>query len=476
MLSLLILAPLFFLIILNLPFKYQKGKVAFWLSGALFITQALLVSSGALWHWNDFQDPFGRLFVFQLSADPLSLVALFTIALVAFIALLVASATISKEQQRFHFVNLLLISVLGMNATVLARDLFSLYVFIELSAVSVFVLMAIEKSKYAIEGTFKYLVLSMLASVFILTSVAFFILAAKDTSFSAIYASFSNSSNAGLLNLATGLFLCGVLIKSGVVPFHGWVPDAYSEAHPAVSVFLAGIVTKVSGIYVLLRIYSSVFILTPSFQNALMLVGVLSIIVAALAAFTQEDIKRMLSYSSISQIGYIVLAIGCGTPLAYIGAVFHFFNHAVFKSLLFVNAASLEKKFGSTDIMIVQGLGYHLPVTRATSLIGLLSCAGLPPLAGFWSKLIIIIALIGSGHPVYGAIAALAGVLTLAYFLVLERNVFFMKIETELEDKTGVSLGIKFSEILLAVLTVVCGVGAGFIINTWMPALIGLVQ
>jgi len=467
MLSLLVLMPLILLILLNLPFKYRRDSLAFWSSGALFTAQALLVLLHQVVGLGSRPDPLVRFFAFQLSLDNLALAALFTVGLIAFVSLLVGSSTITRESSRFNFVNLLLISVLGMNATVLTRDIFSLYVCIELSAVAVFVLMAVEKNKFAIEGTFKYLVLSILASIFMLTSVAFFILAAQSTAFGAIHAAFSKSSNLFLLDVAVGLFLCGALIKSGVVPFHGWVPDAYSEAHSAVSVLLAGIVTKISGIYVLIRVCTSVFLLNPHVQSALMVIGLLSIVLAALAAFTQDDIKRLLSYSSISQIGYIVLAVGCGTPLAIIGAVYHFFNHAVFKSLLFVNAASLEKKFGSTDMMIISGLGYHLPVTRLTFVLGFLSCSGLPPLAGFWSKLIIIIALFASGRPFFGAVAALSSVLTLAYFLVLERNVFFIKIETPLEDKTGVPFAMKFCEVLLAALTIAAGIGVGYILNNW---------
>lgn len=449
----LILIPFLLLIALNMPFKFPKARVASWVAGAVFVVQSLLALAYP---------------AFQPSLDALSLLCLVAIGIVAFVSLLVAQGTIAKDQQRFHFINLLLVSLIGMNATVLVRDIFSLYVFIELTAVSVFVLMAIEKNEFAIEATFKYLVLSIIASVFILSSIALFILAAGDLSFTALHAAFLNTPDNILLKFATGLLLCGLLIKSAAVPFHGWAPDVYSDSQAAASVLLAGIVTKASGVYALLRLFGTVFILSAPIQNILMFVGLASIILAALAAFTQDDLKRMLSYSSISQVGYILLALGCGTPLAFAGAAFHFFNHAIFKSLLFTNAASLEKKFGSTDMIIIAGLGYHLPVTRVTSLLGALSCAGLPPLAGFWSKLIIITALLNSGRFFYGSAALIASVLTLAYFLVLERNIFFVKIETPLEDKRGAPLGIKFSEILLTAITVGVGLGFPFVFNTWI--------
>ncbi|MFA6130306.1 MAG: proton-conducting transporter membrane subunit [Candidatus Omnitrophota bacterium] len=476
MAALFILVPFILLLILNLPFKFLKAPVAFWLSAALFLTQPLLVLIHPWFAWSNYPAALSRFLIFKLWLDPLALIMLFTIGIVVFVSLLVAKSTITTERRSFNFINLLLVSFIGMNATVLAADIFSLYVFVEITAVAVFVLMAIEKNRFAIEGTFKYLVLSMFASIFILTSIAFFILAAGEISFAGIHNAFLVNSNIILLNFAVALFLCGLFIKCGVVPFHGWVPDAYSEAQSAVSVLLAGIATKITGVYVLMRLFSSVFVLKDSFHNLIMLIGIISIVFAALAAFRQNNIKRMLSYSSISQVGYIVLAIGCATPLAILGAVLHFFNHAIFKSLLFVNAASLEKKFGSTDMSIITGLGNQLPVTSGTWLVGLLSTAGIPPLSGFWSKLIIIIALFNAQRFTYGWIALLASVLTLAYFLFMERNVFFIKTEAAPGDKGGVPFSLKFCEILLAAITIGVGLGFPFILNSQIFQLKGFLH
>jgi proton-translocating NADH-quinone oxidoreductase chain N len=476
MLSAFILIPFLLLVILNIPLKYNQHKAPFWVTGGLLISQCVLTAGQPLLNWAAKSDRFSELFSFHLAFDSLTLIVLFTIGLVALVSLLVASGTITETRKRFNFINLLLITVIGMNTTALVRDIFSLYVFIEITAVATFVLIALEQNKFAIEGTFKYLVLSIIASVFMLTAIAFFLLACGDLSFEALRASFLGGENKLLLNFAAGLFLCGLLIKSGVVPFHGWVPDAYSDTQPSVSVLLAGIITKVSGVYALLRIFSSVFILSAAFQNVLLFTGTLSIVFAALAALTQNDMKRMLAYSSISQVGYIVLGLGCGTPLAFVGAVFHFFNHAVFKSLLFTNAASLEKKLGSTDIAIITGLGYQVPVTRATSVIGMLSTAGIPPLSGFWSKLIIIIALFSSGRYAYAAIALLASVLTLGYFLSLQRRIFIVKSEEAPQEAGRIPIGIIFSEILLAVITLGAGIGFPFILNTWMLPLQKLVH
>ena len=476
MVSLFILVPFILLLILNLPFKFLNAQVGFWFTGALFLIQVFLVFIHSWLPWSGYSLSLGQFFKFKLALDPLTLIMLFTIGIVVFISLLVAKSTITTEKRYFNFINLLLVSLIGMNATVLAADIFSLYVFVEITAVAVFVLMGIEKSRFAIEGTFKYLILSMIASIFILTSLAFFILACGDTTFIGIHDAFLANSNIILLKFAVGLFLCGLLIKCGAVPFHGWVPDAYSEAQSAVSVLLAGIVTKITGIYVLMRLFGSVFILKGNFGNVIMLIGIISIVFAALAAFKQDNIKRMLSYSSISQVGYIILAIGCGTPLAILGALLHFFNHAISKSLLFVNAAVLEKKFESTNMSVITGLGSKLPVTNATWLVGLLSVAGIPPLIGFWSKLIIIIALFNAQRFAYGGIALLTSVLTLAYFLYIERSVFFIKTDAAPENKGGIPFSLKFCEVLLAVMIIGVGLGLPFILNSQILQLKGFLH
>jgi len=310
--------------------------------------------------------------------------------------------------------------------------------------------------------------LSAIASVMMLCSIAVFMLASGDLSFNSLYNLFSAGPNRHLLQLAAGLFLCGLLIKSGLVPFHGWVPDAYSAAPASVSVLLAGIVTKSCGVYGLLRLFGSVFIMSGKMQEILLFVGALSICFAAFAAFRQNNFKRMLSYSSISQVGYIVLALGAGTPIAFAGAVFHLFNHAIFKSLLFVNASAVEKQCGSMELDRMSDCGPKMKVTGITSLIGLLSTAGIPPLSGFWSKLMIIVALFVSGRRGYAAVALLASALTLAYFLYLERKVFFGRSDMAQADMVKIPFGITFSEIMLAAITIGAGLGFVFIFNTWL--------
>ncbi|MGA2071737.1 MAG: proton-conducting transporter membrane subunit [Sedimentisphaerales bacterium] len=461
MLSPLLLLPLLAIMILNLPIRSLTQKLAVLVGVGLSLWQIVAVVMLAMGH--ESADAWGKFFTLGLSCDNLTLVLLMSIGIVTLTTILVGWQTIGGDKQRFGFMNLVLVAMIGMNGTVMLTDLFSLYIFIEVTAVASFILIAFQRDTNALEGAFKYIILSATATIMMLLSISIMLLVVGDTSFAAAGSAVRQSQGNPLVMVAIGIFICGLLIKGGVVPFHGWLPAAYSAAPAAASVLLAGIATKTSGIYALIRLTTSVFANNESVNHILLLAGAISILVGAFAAIGQSDFKRMLAYSSISQVGYIILALGCGTNLAIIGAVFHLFNHSIFKSLLFVNSAAVETQSGTTDMNKLGGLGSKMPVTNATSLIAFLSTAGVPPLAGFWSKLIIVIALWQNGLHTYATIAVLASVLTLAYLLLMQRRVFFGKLAEGLGNVKEAGLGITVAASMLAAITV--GVGVTF---PWM--------
>lgn len=467
MLSLFLLLPFLGIIVLNLPFNGRKDAAAFLYTLSLSLGQAIVVlfNPGGFWQKPDF---WGGFFNLGLYADNLTFVMLLSIGIVASTAACVGWQTISDHKQRLNFYNLVLIALMGMNGTVMLTDIFSLYVFLEVTAISSFILIAFQRDLNALEGAFKYIVLSALATVMMLTSIAAFLLFSGGTSFASVsQAVRSNSSNIFII-AAIALFMCGLFIKGGLVPFHGWLPAAYSAAPAAVSVLLAGIVTKVAGIYVLIRLVTTVFGPIGEINSILMLVGTFSIIVGALAALKQDNFKKILAYSSISQVGYIVLGLGCGSPLGFAGAIFHLFNHSIFKSLLFVNSAAVEKQTGSTDITKMGGLGSRMPYSNATNLIATFSTSGIPPMAGFWSKLVIIMALWQMGHFAYATIAIFVSVITLAYLLLIQRKVFFGILPNELKNIKEAGIWIVIPAVILAIIIIGTGVCFPLIFKTFL--------
>ena len=460
--------PLLAVILLNLgPREWISKKIAFWTAMVVCVIQiglalysTLTVGTGRL---------ISTRFIEQLSIDFFSAVVLLTIGLIALVSLLTSRQSMSKS--KFSYYSLVLLIMTGMNGLVMVTDLFSIYVFLEAVSAASFVLIAVNKKEDALEGAFKYYMLSAIATILILTGIGLLFLRAGGTSFSAVSACLqANAGRPGYeLPIALILYTAGLLIKSGVVPFHAWVPDAYAASPASVSVLLSGIVTKVSGVYVMMRVFRDVFNSSPSVGNVLMILGLVSILIGALAAIGQDDIKQMLAFSSISQIGYIMLGVGCGSTLGFIGAAFHLVNHATFKSLLFVDAAAIETRTGTRSMGRMGGLARQMPVTGVSSIVAFLSTAGIPPLSGFWSKLLIIVAVWRVSVP-FAVTALLAGILTLAYFLILQKKVFFGKTPAELSGVKETGTATVCAEVLLTAVNVMVGLAFPLLMN-WLQGL-----
>ncbi len=467
--SLLLVLPLLGVIVSNLPLGRSSRQALTLLPALLGGAQVLaaLFPQAGIWGLPTTLLPLAP-------ADDLSQLMLLAIGLVTCASSLVARELIRDERGRHNFASLLLISLLGMNGVVLVRDTFSLYVFMEVVSVCSFVLIAFNHENDGFEGSFKYIVLSAVATVLMLAANGIFLMVAGDTAFPRVAAALAGHRDNALVLFALLAFLTGLFIKGGLVPFHGWLPDAYSSAPAPVSMLLAGIVTKVSGVYTLIRLTRDVFGFAPKTSQLLLFVGALSIVVGALAAMGQKDFKRMLAYSSISQVGYIILSLGAGSELGVAGATFHLFNHTLFKTQLFMNATAVEASTGSRDLERLGGLAARMPITGTTSIIAFLSAAGIPPLAGFWSKLVIVVALWKAGHGGYMAVAILASLLTLAYFLILQRKVFFGTLAPEWEGIREAGGLITVPSIVFSLIIIAVGLSLPFLFNTIILPLGGL--
>ncbi|HNT29788.1 MAG TPA: proton-conducting transporter membrane subunit, partial [bacterium] len=241
--------------------------------------------------------------------------------------------------------------------------------------------------------------------------------------------------------------------------------DAHPSAPAPVSALLSGVLIKVLGVFALVRVIFTLFHRADVFLDLLALLGILSILLGAVLALAQWDYKRLLAYSSISQVGYIILGIGIGTPLGVMGALLHMLNHGVFKSLLFLNAGAVEYRLGTRDIREMGGLENRMPLTSTSAIFGFLSLAGVPPLNGFWSKLFIILAAIQVGANGYAVIAALASVITLGYALKVMKQAFFGELNTKWENVREIPWTMGGALVFLSILCVVMGLGIGVLLD-----------
>jgi multicomponent Na+:H+ antiporter subunit D len=447
-----------------LPDLLANATMLFLLGFSVLSAKPLIANGGVIQQAFWFGSPLN----IRLLLDGFSLFMLFTISLVSFAVTLYSINYMEHYGAKANYYALLLLMIAGMNGLVLASDLFSIYLFLEVAAVASYALVAFGQGPDELEASFKYLMLSAVASAFILLSIAIIFGVTGGVSFGTVAQGLSTLNIKYVVGFCSALFLMGFGLKAAIVPFHSWLPDAHPSAPAPISAMLSGVLIKVSGVYAMMRVFLNVFGMTPALTTVLTVLGIVSIFVGALAALGQNDIKRMLAYSSISQIGYVILGFGIGTPLGIIGGLFHLFNHALFKSLLFLNAGAVERSTGTRSLDKMGGLAKVMPLTAGTSAVASLSIAGIPPLNGFWSKLLIIIALVQAKMYVLAGLAVLGSVVTLWYYLVLQRYAFFGKLNDSWKAVKEAPFWMSAATVLLALLCIVTGLVFPFVIHSWL--------
>ncbi len=404
----------------------------------------------------------------QVAVDGFSLFMLMVISLLTLCVGLFSINYMDHYGSKSIYYALLLMMMAGMNGLVLVTDLFSVYLFLEVAAIASYSLVAYGLEHDELEASFKYLMLSVIASAGILLSIAVIFGMTGNLGFAAVAESLRSLDAKFVVGFCAALFIMGFGLKAALVPFHAWLPDAHPSAPAPISAILSGLLIKVSGVYALTRIFFNVFGLTPALSQIIMYLGAVSIVVAAFLALGQKDMKRMLAYSSISQVGYVVLGLGIGTPLGIAGGLFHLFNHAVAKGLLFLNSGSVQQSTGTRNLDEMGGLARRMPVTAATNLVGSLSISGVPPLGGFWSKLIIIMALVQADEWFLAVVAVLASVLTLWYYLLIQRKAFFGKLNERWKDVKEAPFWMTASTVILALLVIGIGIFFSTVISSWI--------
>jgi multicomponent Na+:H+ antiporter subunit D len=456
-----------------LPDVLANGVFLFLFAYAVTGARGLLAGGALRQTFTWFGEPLG----ITVAVDGFSLFMLTVIALVSACVGLYSINYMEHYGAKANYYALLLMMTVGMNGLVLVTDLFQVYIFLEVAAVASYALVAYGREHAELEAAFKYLMLSVVASAAILVAIALLFGLTGSLSFAGVGEGLRQLEAKAAAGVAAALFLLGFGLKAALVPFHAWLPDAHPSAPAPISAVLSGLLIKVSGVYALTRVFFHVFGLSPALSDVMMWTGTVSIVVAALLALKQTDMKRMLAYSSISQVGYVVLGLGLGTPLGVAGGLFHLLNHAVAKGLLFLTSGSVQHATGTRDLDELGGLAKRMPVTATTSLIGSLSIAGVPPLGGFWSKLLIIMALVQARRPVLAVIAVLASVLTLWYYLILQRKAFFGKLNARWAEVKEAPFWMTAAQVVMALICLALGVAFSSVIATWIqPAADGLAQ
>jgi len=412
-------------------------------------TQGILVYSVGSWKL-----PIG----IALVLDGLTAFMLVTVNLMAFLIAIYSINYMERFTSKWKFYTLFLLMVAGMNGVVITGDMFNLFVFLEIASVASYALVAFGTERHELEAAFKYTVMSTVGSLFVLLGIVFLYSYTSTLNMADMANILAQKSASNVIIMVSVLFIMGFGLKAALVPFHAWLPDAHPSAPAPISAMLSGILIKSLGVYTLCRVFYNIIGINSSLSLILMVLGTLSMVIGVFLAIGQWDFKRLLAYHSISQIGYVILGIGLGTPLGIIGGLFHLFNHSVFKSLLFLNSGAVEYATGTRDLQKMGGLMTKMPITGTTSLVASMSIAGIPPFNGFWSKLIIIIACVQANRLGYAFWAVLASILTLASFMKVMKYAFFGKLREKWNKVEEVPVYMKLAMIILALICVVGGV------------------
>jgi len=456
----------------------SAGEVLSVAVGALLLVLAIarLGAAPAVYRMGNWAPPFG----INMVSDALSNLMLLLISAVSLCVIVYALNYMKSYTARPKFYSLLMLMIAGMDGVVLTGDVFNLYVFLEIAAISSYALVAFGTEDEELEAAFKYLVLGGVASSFILLGIAFLYSLTGTLNMAQLAQTLRGLPANHMVLLVSALFIAGFGLKAALVPFHAWLPDAHPSAPAPISAMLSGLLIKALGVYALIRLFYSVFAMQVTHSTILIVLGLLSMVVGVFLAVGQWDFKRLLAYHSISQMGYVMLGIGLGTPLGIAAGIFHLINHGVFKSLLFLCSGAVESRTGTRNLKELGGLCRRMPVTSATCSIAALSISGVPPFNGFWSKLLIIVAAVeasqapvalGSAAYAIAGITVIVSFMTLVSFVKVQKYVIFGKLPEKLVRVKEVPVAMCASLILLAIMCLLMGVFSNVTLkNLVLPA------
>jgi hydrogenase-4 component F len=317
------------------------------------------------------------------------------------------------------------------------NNVIMLYVAIEATTLTSGLLVAFYWDRRALEAGYKYLMLLTIGITFALFGCVLLYASAAATNKldggSALLISdirrVVQFIPGGTAALTIAFLLIGFGTKAGIAPFHPWLPDAHAEAPTPISVLLSGVMIKMS-LYALARTVSIFYPAWPQVTIFIVALGTFSMLLGIILALTQNDLKRLLAYSSVSQMGYVLVGIGLGTYLGCYGGLYHLLNHALCKSLLFMCVGAVMYATGARRISELGGLRNQMPITSACYFVGALALAGFPPLNGFWSKLTIYLALARAGMWWAAGVAILASILTMVVMVRAGYRVFWGNLPT----------------------------------------------
>jgi len=344
--------------------------------------------------------------------------------------------------------SLLLVLLGAMSGIAVTKDLFNLFVMTEVSSIAACGIVAVSRRPAALEASFKYLILSAVGSGAILLGTGLLYAATGYLDIDRVSEVLREVAGSfpRVTMAALALYLVGFGLKAALFPLHVWLPDAHSTAPSPSSALLSGLVVKVYVVALVRLLYQvwgvELFSQSPG-PTVLLLLSWLAMVLGSVFAIAQRDLKRMLAYSTVSQMGYIFLGLALASPNALAGGLLHIFNHALMKSCLFLAAGVLISRAGTRDIAAMAGIGRAMPLTTAAFTVAAMAMIGVPGTNGFISKWYLSLGALDLGRPVHVAVVIFSSLLNGVYYLPFVISAFFGAghYEKRVTEAPGVLLG-----------------------------------
>ena len=416
------------------------------------------------YHLKGFGPPSGVVFI----VDWLGLFMAFLFCGLGLVAAIFSIRYMERDTGLDKYYTLLFMLVAGMIGVAFAGDFFNFFIFWETFCISSYVLVAFRIHKWEpIEAGFKYLVMSTFGSLLVLLAMSYLYGLTGTLNFAYIAKAIGNVPEPTILYILIGLIVVGFGIIAAMVPFHTWLPDAHPAAPAPISAMLSGVVIK-TGIYGIIRVLVLVLHPAPIDWSVLIVVvavfAVLTMTVGNVMALLQNDIKRLLAFSSVAQIGYIILAISVGLFGGIIGAygltagLLHVMNHAIMKGLLFLCSGAIMYVARTRDLRELVGVGHKMPVTAVILTVGALAISGVPPFNGFISELAILLATLNAGMTIFAGIMLANILIGFAYYLRLLYILIWQSPKESLEGVSEAPFSMLLPMAILMILCIVIGV------------------
>lgn len=336
--------------------------------------------------------------------DQLNSYLLLLVSGISTVVLVAAQTSVKKElpeNRHIYFYTSYLLCLTGLLGILATGDAFNVFVFLEISALSSYTMIALGTDRRALTASYQYLVMGTIGATFIIIGVGLMYMMTGTLNMHDLAQRLPEVYKSKTILSAFGFFIVGVCLKLALFPLHLWLPNAYAFAPSIATAFLAATSTKVA-VYILIRYMFSIFgieFVTTSLplNDIFLVLGLIGIFAASVSAIYQRNVKRIFAYSSIAQIGYMILGLAIGTQLGLTATLLHLFNHALMKSALFLAIGAVTYRIGSSQIYHLAGLGRKMPFTMAAIVAGGLSLIGVPLTVGFVSKWYLVVALLDNG-------------------------------------------------------------------------------